>query len=123
MLTEGLYNILNTGVDESGANLYLVKLNAGHPVFQGHFPGRPILPGVLMVQLVQHLVEQHTGTKLHMQQAKKIKFLAAVNPQQGTELSLKVSVTNQAGGYSADASAMFLSQPCFKINAQYTIES
>jgi len=28
-----------------------ITLNPLHPIFEAHFPGRPILPGVYMVQL------------------------------------------------------------------------
>lgn len=34
---------------------------ADHPVFAGHFPGQPIVPGVLLLDWVQGAIEAQTG--------------------------------------------------------------
>ena len=45
MLLGTLFHIIN--LDVTGADLSArIELDATHPIFEGHFPGRPILPGV-----------------------------------------------------------------------------
>lgn len=38
-----------------------IRIAADHPVFAGHFPGRPIVPGVLLLDTAVLQVESATG--------------------------------------------------------------
>ena len=42
----------------------LLDIPADHPAFAGHFPGRPIVPGVVLLDQVQRMVEPATGVRL-----------------------------------------------------------
>ena len=51
---------------------------ANHPALAGHFPGRPIVPGVLLVDEALRALEQATGRSvIRLQQ---VKFHAALLP-------------------------------------------
>jgi len=41
-----------------------LRFASDHPAFAGHFPGRPIVPGVLLLDGVQRAVESATGLVL-----------------------------------------------------------
>jgi 3-hydroxymyristoyl/3-hydroxydecanoyl-(acyl carrier protein) dehydratase len=41
-----------------------LNIPADHPAFAGHFPGRPIVPGVVLLDLAQLQLEQATGLRL-----------------------------------------------------------
>jgi 3-hydroxymyristoyl/3-hydroxydecanoyl-(acyl carrier protein) dehydratase len=41
-----------------------ICLEPDHPAFAGHFPGRPIVPGVLLLDWAQHAIESATGQVL-----------------------------------------------------------
>ena len=43
-----------------------VKLNAHHPIFKGHFPGQPVLPGVCMLEMIQEIMEEQLRQKLRI---------------------------------------------------------
>jgi 3-hydroxyacyl-[acyl-carrier-protein] dehydratase len=51
-----------------------------HPCFAGHFPGQPILPGVLLLERVMTLVQSQLGQPLDKYTIYNAKFLAAVVP-------------------------------------------
>lgn len=36
-------------------------ISAGHPAFRGHFPGRPIVPGVVLLDHAQRVIEATYG--------------------------------------------------------------
>jgi 3-hydroxyacyl-[acyl-carrier-protein] dehydratase len=57
-------------------------LNASHKIFEGHFPGQPVVPGVCMMQMVKEILEQAIGEKTKLIQASEMKFLAVINPQE-----------------------------------------
>lgn len=40
-----------------------ISFPAAHPVFAGHFPGQPIVPGVLLLDSVRLLIQQQIGQR------------------------------------------------------------
>lgn len=52
-----------------------------HAVFQGHFPGNPVMPGVWLIRAVHDALELATGGKLSMTEASQVKFLQPVIPE------------------------------------------
>ena len=39
-------------------------INPSHPVFAGHFPGHPIVPGAMLLDRAQQLIESAEGVSL-----------------------------------------------------------
>jgi 3-hydroxyacyl-[acyl-carrier-protein] dehydratase len=55
-----------------------VLVPADHPALPGHFPGRPIVPGVLLLDRVIAALQQHTGQRVAG--LRRVKFTAALLP-------------------------------------------
>lgn len=51
-------------------------------IFEGHFPGNPILPGVAQLEAVKYLIEQTFGCKCSLSDASNIKFFQPILPNQ-----------------------------------------
>jgi 3-hydroxymyristoyl/3-hydroxydecanoyl-(acyl carrier protein) dehydratase len=51
-----------------------------HPAFAGHFPGTPIVPGVVLLDQALHAVEEACGVRLAPGQIAAAKFLRPVGP-------------------------------------------
>ena len=60
---------------------------ADHPAFAGHFPGTPILPGVILLDTVLHEIAAATGIALDICQVSSVKFLSPAGP--GDELVIQ----------------------------------
>jgi 3-hydroxyacyl-[acyl-carrier-protein] dehydratase len=58
----------------------VIILKKDHPVFKGHFPGNPILPGVCTVQIIGELLENALKKELMLTRASSIKYLGFINP-------------------------------------------
>ncbi len=66
-----------------------VTIAADHPAFAGHFPGRPVLPGVALLSLVMETLQARPALRAALGEAPCIasaKFLAPVVP--GTRLRI-----------------------------------
>ena len=51
-----------------------------HPAFAGHFPGAPMLPGVLVLDIALHAIAAATGTALDVCEISAVKFLSPAGP-------------------------------------------
>lgn len=59
---------------------------ADHPAFAGHFPGRPILPGVVLLDMVLHVVADAAGIGLEACEIGAVKFLSPAKPGDTLEI-------------------------------------
>jgi 3-hydroxymyristoyl/3-hydroxydecanoyl-(acyl carrier protein) dehydratase len=64
-----------------------VEIATDHPAFAGHFPGRPMLPGVAILAEALAAVEAATGTPCDAWEVESVKFTSAVGP--GACLTIK----------------------------------
>jgi 3-hydroxymyristoyl/3-hydroxydecanoyl-(acyl carrier protein) dehydratase len=67
-----------------------ICISESHPALPGHFPGRPIVPGVVLLDHVVASAEGWLQQSVRVTAIKQVKFLAPLLPQQeaAAELSL-----------------------------------
>ncbi len=58
----------------------LLKIPANHPAFAGHFPGAPIVPGVVLLDEAIHAIVADTGLAATAWQISAVKFLSPLKP-------------------------------------------
>ena len=78
-MSKSVFDIVTLEQREDGVHA-IVHLHKDHSVFEGHFPGQPVLPGVLIMRIVRDIARQHTGLQLYLRSAVSIKFLTPVDP-------------------------------------------
>jgi 3-hydroxyacyl-[acyl-carrier-protein] dehydratase len=79
MLQNNLYKITGFQSTETGLTA-TIGINAAHGIFEGHFPGNPILPGVCTVQIIKELAEHKLGRPTRLVRASNIKYLGFISP-------------------------------------------
>ena len=77
--------------EQSGEGQATVRFPRSSPVFAGHFPQAPILPGVVLIDAAVQVVAQAMRRKLRLSQLSNAKFNNVVEPDQAVVLSFKVS--------------------------------
>ncbi len=82
-------NITKQSENQFHLNLHLDK---SHPIFSGHFPGNPIVPGVCLTQMLKEIMEQILQKPLLLSKAASIKFTAIVNPEEQPELEANLNI-------------------------------
>jgi 3-hydroxyacyl-[acyl-carrier-protein] dehydratase len=61
---------------------------ADHPVLAGHFPGRPIVPGVVLLERIEALLTEH---RLALRECMSVKFHAPVMPAECVTIRVEVA--------------------------------
>jgi 3-hydroxymyristoyl/3-hydroxydecanoyl-(acyl carrier protein) dehydratase len=73
-----------------------MRIAASHPALPGHFPGHPVVPGVVLLEAVTAVLPQHMGTALRVTGFPAVKFLAPLLPEREFEIVLAVKRPGQA---------------------------
>lgn len=89
-LTKGLYRVLEMKKEEQEFFAH-VELDPDHQVFQGHFPGHPVTPGVIQLRMVHELLEMYFQKPLTWHQTVKCKFVNLLNPLEDPIIDIDVS--------------------------------
>lgn len=59
-----------------------LKIPTDHPAFAGHFPGTPIVPGVVLLDEVMYVIAVDTGLTATALQLSSVKFLSPLKPDE-----------------------------------------
>ncbi len=63
-----------------------LSIATDHPAYAGHFPGYPILPGVVLLDAALHALAARQGLEAAGGQIKSAKFLSPVSPGEALRL-------------------------------------
>lgn len=99
ILKNNLYTIKEAQVDAQ-QGVFLLQLNPTHVIYQAHFPGQPITPGVCIVQMGKELLEDCLAqmpdklygdcVNLQVVKVKNVKFLSVISPDESLEITYQV---------------------------------
>ncbi len=70
-----------------------LAIDADHPSLAGHFPGEPVVPGVLLLDRVLDAAEHWLGRAAGPLALPQVKFVQPLLPAQSAEISLTRSAT------------------------------
>lgn len=90
-------------IEEGKRALGIKNVTANEPFFQGHFPGNPIMPGVLMVEALAQVgavcilsQEEYKGKLAVFAGVDKLRFKKQVTP--GDQLRMEVELISMKKG-------------------------
>ena len=89
------------GRDGDGNPVFEFRFAEGEPLFRGHFPGRPLLPGVFQIEMARRAAEWATGRCFAVREVGKAKFTRPILPGETVRLALRLA--EAAGAVSAAA--------------------
>ncbi|MCO5268657.1 MAG: 3-hydroxyacyl-ACP dehydratase [Brumimicrobium sp.] len=123
MLKDDFYTI--DKIDKLSENEYdaFIQLNRNHSIFEGHFPGKPIVPGVCMLQIVKEIVSSLVNKNISLKVSKNIKFTALIDPTINSYLRLNLLIDELEGGeIKVKNTSYFGTTDAVKMDLNYVIE-
>ena len=66
-----------------------LRIGADHPALDGHFPGQPVVPGVVLLDCALEAAEDWLGRALDVATLAQAKFLAPLLPGVAATLALE----------------------------------
>ena len=66
-------------------------IGADEPVFVGHFPQRPILPGVMLLALARTAISEHVGRPVQIGEVRRQRYSKPVLPGMRVAIALHLA--------------------------------
>ena len=106
MLKDDFFYIQSVN-DDHGVISAMLEINPSHKIFEGHFPGQPVVPGVCMMEMVKEVTETVTGREMFLQKADTIKFLSVIDPNINRNVQVRIKYTDEENKLIAFEATLF----------------
>ncbi len=103
MLIKDYYTIESTAKDNE-KHLFTVRLNPACIVYEGHFPEKPVSPGVCNIQMIKECSELIIGHQTLLKSIKQCRLTTLITPTDYPMLTIAISITPKDDTYLINAS-------------------
>jgi 3-hydroxyacyl-[acyl-carrier-protein] dehydratase len=117
-LINDFFKVLETSVSNNGF-ITTIELNPAHIVYAGHFPGHPVTPGVIQMQIVHELLEKQLSRVLKLISMPQCKFLKILNPEETLRMTIHIEMNTIEELLNVKARGENGTDIFFKLNAVY----
>ncbi len=124
MLKESLYKVKElSGNAMEGVYSYQLHFLPDNSIFDGHFPNQPVVPGVVIIQIVKEMMSDILGTSCYYYKILQTKFLQVINPNEQLSFLLELKISSQEEIYSIDVVLQNETTIAFKMKAKIKKEA
>ena len=116
MLLGNFFTINSIERNNNSVNAVL-QISPSHPIFKGHFPGLPVVPGVCMVQMVKEVLEYSIDHPTMLTAADHLKFLTIISPEKNNIVHTAIQFDPGDADINVSASLFNNSNVFLKIQA------
>lgn len=102
MLKDQLYTVKSSKKDDSRLE-YIIQINPEHAIYSGHFPGFPVTPGVVELEIIKELAEGELGKKLRLDTIRNCKFTQILDPTKVGDLDVSITLTSEDSSAKVEA--------------------
>lgn len=113
MLNNSFFHIVDT-TSEGDNHHFQVSINAEHSIFEGHFPGQPVVPGVFSLQMIKECLEMAVKKRVCFNIISTCKFYSLIVPSDRL-----LNVTIQVNNCSIQSSIHQGDEVMLKLKANY----
>lgn len=92
LLKDKFFTVLHEEKITANDAVYLCELKADCDVYRGHFPGKPVSPGVCNIEMIRECAEMLVGMDLKIDTIKQCRLTAVASPTVCPKVDVKVNV-------------------------------
>ena len=97
LLKDKFFTVLHEEKLTANDAVYLCELNPDCDVYRGHFPGKPVSPGVCNIEMIRECTEILVGQDLKIDTIKQCRLTAVASPSICPKVDVKVNVAHIEG--------------------------
>ena len=91
----------------------IVTIGADHPSLAGHFPGHPVVPGVVMLGEIMHAIREMAKVNIEFVGVPSVKFMSPLNP--GEPLTIRLEQQgDDATEFTCSAGSRLIASGCLR---------
>ena len=87
-LLNSLYDIVESQKSKEQST-FVIRFKPSHPIFAGHFPGHPVVPGAVLVQIAEELAGVFVGSTVCFNAIRNLKFRQPITPDMEVTLCIE----------------------------------
>ena len=91
ILNESFYKIHEITREDNSATVR-VELLPSHPIYAGHFPGQPVVPGVCTLTIIKECIEKVLGRSTSYASIKECKYMSALIPEGNLYITISITI-------------------------------
>ena len=122
LLKDKFFAVLHEEKISANEAVYLCELKSDCDVYQGHFPGKPVSPGVCNIEMIRECAELLTGENLLIQTIKQCRLTAIATPTVCPEVDVTVNVSVNDDACVVLATIADASQTYMEFKGQMTFD-
>ncbi len=103
MLLNKLYTYEQVESELPSSLKFKVSINASHEIFEGHFPGNPITPGVCQMEMLKEILSDHLAVNLFFNSISDMKFISIWEPKESEAVFMDVALKLSEDVYNINA--------------------
>lgn len=92
MLLKDKFYQINSLKQEDNQLIVAVTLNANDTIFEGHFPGNPVTPGVAQLEMIKEVLSTHYNREIQLKSISNCKYLAILNPVENADITITLTI-------------------------------
>ena len=90
-----------------------IRVSKDHPALAGHFPGNPVVPGVLVLERLIEAAEGQLGHALRISGLAHAKFPAPLLPDEEARVSFQIEADRLA--FEVEHEGQFIARGAFEL--------
>ena len=119
MIMDHLYTIVSEKSSEGESSSFTITVNSSHPIYSGHFPGFPVTPGVVELEIIKELAGKMLNANLKIKKISNCKFTYIINPMDVGELTVNIAVELKDEDYKVVAQILDSDHSYLRLNVTF----